>query len=68
MKKYIKPKIKAIDLDPDQAILAVCQVAGAYFLFNGCFSSGTGVACPSEIRGVANQVDVLGRTNDAIPS
>ena len=28
MKKYIKPKIKAVSLDPEQAVLAVCVNAG----------------------------------------
>ncbi|MDD4203397.1 MAG: hypothetical protein PHQ52_08025 [Candidatus Omnitrophica bacterium] len=30
MKKYIKPKIKTIELDADQAILQVCAVGGIY--------------------------------------
>ena len=30
MKKYIGPKIKAIQLDPEQAILEVCAVSGVY--------------------------------------
>ena len=31
MKKYIEPKIKAVELDADQAILQVCSVGGKYF-------------------------------------
>ena len=30
MKKYTSPKIKAIQLDPEQAVLEVCAVAGVY--------------------------------------
>ena len=31
-KKYCKPKITAVELCPDQAILATCQVGGVYLL------------------------------------
>lgn len=31
MKKYTSPKIVSISLNSEQAILQVCQVAGAYF-------------------------------------
>ncbi|MDD4202510.1 MAG: hypothetical protein PHQ52_03495 [Candidatus Omnitrophica bacterium] len=34
MKKYIQPKIKSVELDPDQAILQVCVVAGVYLSLN----------------------------------
>ena len=34
MKKYIEPKIKAVELDPDQAILQVCMVGGVYLSDN----------------------------------
>ena len=30
MKKYIEPKIKAIKLDPEQALLEICAVGGLY--------------------------------------
>ncbi|MDD4202536.1 MAG: hypothetical protein PHQ52_03625 [Candidatus Omnitrophica bacterium] len=31
MKKYIQPKIKAIQLNEDQAVLQVCKSGGKYF-------------------------------------
>ncbi|MDD4202635.1 MAG: hypothetical protein PHQ52_04130 [Candidatus Omnitrophica bacterium] len=31
MKTYIKPKIKAIELDQRQAVVNVCKADGAYF-------------------------------------
>ncbi|MDD4203142.1 MAG: hypothetical protein PHQ52_06725 [Candidatus Omnitrophica bacterium] len=31
MKKYISPKVKAVVLDPDQAVLEVCKLGGHYF-------------------------------------
>lgn len=30
-KNYIKPRIKSIKLDSEQAILQVCKIGGAYF-------------------------------------
>jgi hypothetical protein len=30
MKKYSSPKIKAVKLDANQAMLAVCSIGGAY--------------------------------------
>ena len=30
MKKYTSPKIKAVTLDPDQAVLEVCAIGGLY--------------------------------------
>ena len=35
MKKYIEPKIKAVTLDADQAILQVCAVGGIYMSASG---------------------------------
>jgi hypothetical protein len=32
-KTYMQPKIKSINLEPEQAILQVCQIGGAYFGF-----------------------------------
>ncbi|MDD4203432.1 MAG: hypothetical protein PHQ52_08200 [Candidatus Omnitrophica bacterium] len=31
MKNYIKPKIKVVVLDPEQAVLEVCKIAGVFF-------------------------------------
>ena len=46
MKKYIKPKIKAIKLDAEQAILNVCAVSGVYFNTptTRCFPQGSDMA------------------------
>jgi hypothetical protein len=66
MKKYIKPKISSIELDPEQAILNVCAVGGIFMLQKvspsiywcitrtGTYSSN----CLTSIRGVAGQ-DIL---------
>ncbi|MDD4202865.1 MAG: hypothetical protein PHQ52_05305 [Candidatus Omnitrophica bacterium] len=59
MKKYNKPCIKSIPLDPDQAVLEVCKVGGAYFSNTvQCKYHGTGLlgpffACPVPVKGVA---------------
>lgn len=34
MKKYIEPKIKAVELDPKQAVMQVCVVGGIYLNAN----------------------------------
>ena len=54
-KKYIEPKIKAIGLDPDQAILQVCQTfnaaGGAWMMIadSACFY-GTGTGGSKTVR------------------
>ena len=70
MKKYIKPKIKAIQLDPEQAVLQVCQVGGAYFRITGstkCFNGGPGAYCDITIKGVGNSMG-FSSIVDAMPS
>ena len=41
MRKYIEPKIKAVILDPEQAILQVCKAAGVWIYANQCVYEGT---------------------------
>ncbi|MDD4203403.1 MAG: hypothetical protein PHQ52_08055 [Candidatus Omnitrophica bacterium] len=56
MKKYLQPKIKAVMLDPDQAILQTCMVGGAYMLTtrtNYCLSIGSQMECSQSMRGNA---------------
>ncbi|MDD4201878.1 MAG: hypothetical protein PHQ52_00230 [Candidatus Omnitrophica bacterium] len=33
MRKYIQPKIKAIQLHPEQSILAICAIGGLYLYY-----------------------------------
>lgn len=55
IKPYIKPKIKAVKLDPDQAILQICKSNGLYFTNSSkCISTNgtTGPAqCNQTVRG-----------------
>ena len=52
MKKYICPKVKVVILDPKQAVLEVCVVAGKYMLgTNYCIAGGTLASCNATVRG-----------------
>ncbi|MDD4202344.1 MAG: hypothetical protein PHQ52_02645 [Candidatus Omnitrophica bacterium] len=61
MKKYIKPKIKAVELLTEQAVLEVCQVGGGWFgnTYNAyceayhSVSDGWPNSCTFSVRGVA---------------
>ena len=75
MKKYIEPKIKAVELDADQAILQVCMVGGAYLgeaMSPGtsrCTPMGSSGKCDLEVRGARTSVNSrLGFEDDATPS
>ncbi|MDD4201887.1 MAG: hypothetical protein PHQ52_00280 [Candidatus Omnitrophica bacterium] len=73
MKKYIIPKIRAIKLDQKQAVLEVCQLAGAYFVSAGppsdwCMRSGAGVNCVISVKGQANPVEIAWTQRGAQPS
>ena len=68
MKKYIEPKIKAIALDPEQAIIQACQIGGEYFV-GGTFCAGgplttssIGTGCRSLVRGSLVDGTGVGRT------
>ncbi|MDD4202343.1 MAG: hypothetical protein PHQ52_02640 [Candidatus Omnitrophica bacterium] len=57
MKKYIKPKTKAVELLTEQAVLEVCQIGGGWFgdssthFCEPYHSTGT-VPCTYSVRGV----------------
>ncbi|MDD4202639.1 MAG: hypothetical protein PHQ52_04155 [Candidatus Omnitrophica bacterium] len=65
MKKYIRPKIKAIRLNAKQAILAVCSIGGAYMYMAGTMCKYIGLqgfpACPS--TALAKGAATLGTDN-----
>ena len=54
MKKYTKPKIQSVRLNPEQAILQVCKVGGVYiWTATRCGSTGPIVlSCTISIKGV----------------
>ena len=71
MKKYIQPKIKSVSLDPDQAILQVCQVGGGYFSDTPgvqCFKSGTETECQMAPARATRGICSLTPTENAQPS
>ena len=56
---YTKPRLTAIKLDPEQAILTSCQVGGGYHnaFRSQCESRSTTVlACGTPIRGIATAI------------
>lgn len=74
MTKYIAPKIKSIELDPEQAVLEVCQIDGNYFTSNHLGSPacamGTGAApydCNTSVK-EQRQMNCISLQNDAQPS
>ncbi|MDD4203188.1 MAG: hypothetical protein PHQ52_06955 [Candidatus Omnitrophica bacterium] len=71
IKNYKKPVISAITLNPDQAILQVCQVGGAYFGGGGqpsnCLFLGGLVGCDLTVRGTKHIAGGFGSV-DASPS
>jgi hypothetical protein len=70
-KKYISPKITAVELDPEQAILNVCAVGGMYLTGpNSCaFLSGGGMeSCGTALRGKQTGTDHGGYSTDQAPS
>ena len=69
IKKYISPKIQAVALNPDHAILTVCVVEGKYIIgISHCIKTvGVGLGCISSVRG--NRVQGGGSTSiDNAPS
>ena len=61
-KSYIEPKIKAIPLNQESAILQVCQVGGAYFGWGPrtttpqCgYADTSGGNCRTGVRGIVNR-------------
>ncbi|MDD4202023.1 MAG: hypothetical protein PHQ52_00970 [Candidatus Omnitrophica bacterium] len=48
-KKYVSPKLKAVELDCKQAMLQVCKAGGGYFWtspIGWCIQTGTSMSCP----------------------
>ncbi|MDD4202113.1 MAG: hypothetical protein PHQ52_01450 [Candidatus Omnitrophica bacterium] len=79
MKKYVRPKIKAICLDYSQLILVVCAVSGIWFQMtfaNNCLTIGGIVStrlsanpvCSSSIRGIANPTTTNAAEDAYLPS
>ncbi|MDD4202115.1 MAG: hypothetical protein PHQ52_01460 [Candidatus Omnitrophica bacterium] len=70
MKKYIQPKIKAISLIPEQAILEVCKLSGLYFELGVKCVYGTGGiwTCSVSGRGAIVSSHGTSQADDAIPS
>ncbi|MDD4202499.1 MAG: hypothetical protein PHQ52_03440 [Candidatus Omnitrophica bacterium] len=66
-KQYKYPRIKAVILDPEQAILEVCQIGGVYFFKPaGTSLCGIGVGkfgpyCDISVRGITTST--AGLTN-----
>ncbi|MDD4202508.1 MAG: hypothetical protein PHQ52_03485 [Candidatus Omnitrophica bacterium] len=70
-KKYTQPKIRSVNLDPEQAVLQVCQIGGVYFVTTvslKCFAGGFGPYCHVSVKGVANSMGTKGIVVEAIPS
>ena len=76
MKKYIQPKIKAVSLNPDQAILQVCMLGGAYWHNNttqtptGCQGTGTTITqnwCTETPKGYPAAYSVKTTYEDSSP-
>ena len=75
MKKYTSPKIKSVALDPEQAILEVCRVGGAYMYTNTpnnyCMPyTGGGIFgnCPIAVRGVSKKYPSVGAESSGAAS
>ncbi|MDD4203411.1 MAG: hypothetical protein PHQ52_08095 [Candidatus Omnitrophica bacterium] len=68
-KKYSQPKIESIELNPNQAILEVCQVGGGYlFSTNSCVVTGIPMrSCQFTPKGGTGTAVGLGNEN-AFPS
>ncbi|MDD4203405.1 MAG: hypothetical protein PHQ52_08065 [Candidatus Omnitrophica bacterium] len=70
-KKYAQPKIKAVILTSEQAILQVCQVGGGYFsspIGVQCFKSGTETECQMAPARATRGICSLTPTENAQPS
>lgn len=68
MKKYTPPKIKAIALDPAQAVIQACQLTGAYFMGapSNCLKGigGPPLTCTIPIKGSAGLFGAAGVTTE----
>ena len=75
--KYIEPKIKAVELDTEQAILEVCAVGGIYLSGTSApwcghtLAGGAGPVCKTTPKGVTGGISRMmptGLGGDATPS
>ena len=74
-KQYTSPKLKAVELNAEQAIFQVCTVSGAYVTTNlaypQCYargiSSGTR-GCTRSLRGIAENYSMTITNFQALPS
>ena len=73
MKKYIEPKVKAVKLDSEQALLTVCQTGGAFMSATSLCVGPVGTAlppmsCTSSVRSVGGGGSASYTTALAAPS
>ena len=72
MKKYIEPTIKVVRLDPEQAVLQVCQLNGNYFesttLCVGTRNTGGPARCTLTVRSVPTSPAYTGYIKHDMPS
>ena len=71
MRKYIEPKITAVELDSKQAILQVCKAAGAYFFSatqSRCMGPGGGAVCADSIKGKNVAFNIIDFEDEIRPS
>ena len=56
IRRYKKPVVCTVKLDPKQAIIQACQVGGGFMLRQGatlyCLSTGGGAPCNTAVRGI----------------
>ncbi|MDD4203412.1 MAG: hypothetical protein PHQ52_08100 [Candidatus Omnitrophica bacterium] len=66
-KKYSQPKIEAVKLNNQQAILAVCKIGGIYFTVvatTACLATGAGtVPCNKTAKGAPGTTTASGSQN-----
>ncbi len=55
MRHYHPPLIAKIKLEFEQALLAVCSVDGAFFVYNWCQQTGGLQDCDTGVRGATRQ-------------
>ena len=74
--QYISPKIKAVELNAEQAIFQVCKVSGAYistYQTNpNCYARGgiTQISrgCSNSVRGISENWSSANSSLQALPS
>ncbi|MDD4202863.1 MAG: hypothetical protein PHQ52_05295 [Candidatus Omnitrophica bacterium] len=70
--KYISPKIKVVKLDPEQALIQICVIGGAYMSpgRNSCVETGTTIVtpCPGTVRGQQGSWQMASPVPESSPS